>query len=90
MPESLIIQKGLEGWENTRIVCTAVKPWISQGHTGSLKASLNFTIAAGQINPKWGYLQTNQMSTSYKTDVLLCLVCFRPLMTFNRTDIWST
>jgi hypothetical protein len=42
------------------------------------------TVVSGQINPDWDSLQANHMSTSSKTDNLIC--SFRPLTTFNRLD----
>jgi hypothetical protein len=42
------------------------------------------TVVSGKINPDWGCLQANQMSTSSKTDNLICL--FEPSTTFNRPD----
>jgi hypothetical protein len=32
-----------------------------------------FAVVSGQINPDWDFVQANQMSTSSKTNNLICL-----------------
>jgi hypothetical protein len=38
----------------------------------SLDSGSSNTVGSGQINPDWDCLQANHMSTSFKTDNLIC------------------
>jgi hypothetical protein len=41
-------------------------------HRVHRKKAMRYTVVSGQINPNWGSLQDNHMSTSSKTNNLIC------------------